>query len=100
MNTTKTAHTPRPWVLQLVESDTGRIRHLCPMDGDGLSLLTVVEHNGKKFAAIYSDDDARLIVAAPDLLKALRDIHAMPGVSQGAAVIASAAIFQATGELP
>ena len=65
------AHTPGPWDLQLVESDTGRIRHLCPMDDDGLSLLTVVEHDGKKFAAVYKDDDARLISAAPDLLEAL-----------------------------
>lgn len=41
-----------------------------------------------------------LINSNEALIKALRDIHAMPGVSQGAAIIASAAIFQATGELP
>lgn len=41
----------------------------------------------------------RLHSANQTMLKALRDIHAMPGISQGAAIIASAAVFQATGEL-
>ena len=60
--------------MQIVQSDTGRIRHLCPMDDGGLSLLTVVEHAGKEFAAIYKDDDARLIAAAPDMLEVLIEV--------------------------
>lgn len=65
-------HTLGPWVLETVESDCGRIKHLCPVDADGLSLLTVVEHQGVKFAAIYTEDDARLIAAAPELLAHLQ----------------------------
>ena len=56
-------HTPGRLTLELVESDSGIIKHLCPIDTDGLSLLTLVEHNGVKFAAVYYDDDARRLVA-------------------------------------
>ena len=56
-------HTQGRLTLELVESDSGIIKHLCPIDTDGLSLLTLVEHNGVKFAAVYYDDDARRLVA-------------------------------------
>ena len=56
-------HTPGKLMLEEVVSDSGHIKHLCPVDVDGLSLLTVVEHEGVKFAAVYSDDDARRLVA-------------------------------------
>ena len=41
----KAKHTPGPWMLKDVENDHKSIRHLVPIDSDGLSLLTVVEHN-------------------------------------------------------
>ncbi len=44
--------------------------------------------------------DAKLIAAAPDMLQALRDIIKLPGMSQGAMIICTAAILQATGEMP
>lgn len=96
------AHTPGPWDLQMIDNNTGRIQHLCPMDEDGLSLLTVVEHDGKKFAAVYKDEDARLIAAAPDLLAALQALLDGPDGKTGSEygmVIARgyAAIQKATG---
>jgi hypothetical protein len=56
-------HTPGRLALEEVASDSGHIKHLCPVDSEGMSLLTVVEHEGVKFAAVYSDDDARRLVA-------------------------------------
>jgi hypothetical protein len=71
------AHTPGPWRLSHVED--GSIRHLVPVDAGGTSLLTVVNERGydgcgepTPFAAVYSDCDARMMVAAPELLEALR----------------------------
>lgn len=70
------SHTPGPWRLSLVED--GGIRHLVPIDADGTSLLTVVNEGGHDgvevtpFAAVYTDEDARLIAAAPELLEALQ----------------------------
>jgi hypothetical protein len=58
--------TPGPWSLVQVE-DCG-IRRFCPVGPDGLSVLTVVKEGWTHFAAVYKDDDARLIAAAPDLL--------------------------------
>ncbi len=56
-------HTPGLLALEEVASDSGHIKHLCPVDSEGMSLLTVVEHEGVKFAAVYSDDDARRFMA-------------------------------------
>ncbi len=67
-------HTPGPWHLGIAENDSGRIKKLVPVDADRQSLLTVVEWNGVKFAAVYFDADAHLIAAAPDLLDALKSI--------------------------
>ena len=58
-----TQHTQGKLTLELVESDTGTIKHLCPVDEAGMSVLTVVEHNDTKFAAVYLDEDARRIAA-------------------------------------
>jgi hypothetical protein len=55
------------------------IKHLCPVaEADNFSLLTVVYsggHDGDEctpFAAVYRDEDARLIAAAPELLELIR----------------------------
>jgi hypothetical protein len=64
-------HTPGPWRLGDVADDSGRIVKLCPVDQENQSILTVVDHEGVKFAAVYIDADARLIAAAPELLLAL-----------------------------
>lgn len=102
-------HTAAPWALEEVKNDSGHIKHLVPVaaiDGEVLSLLTTVEHNGAIFAAVYSEQDARLIAAAPELLAALQAIvksladqddegmieHAEP------MICARAAIAKATGQ--
>ena len=56
-------HTPEPWHLCEVENETGRIKHLVPVDSEKMSLLTIVENDQATFAAIYKDEDARRIVA-------------------------------------
>ena len=63
-----------PWVLHEVKSDSGNIVHLCPVDADGFSLLTIVEHDGTKFAAVYREADAQLIKSSPDIFEALKCI--------------------------
>ena len=59
----KNKHTPEPWHLCEVENETGRIKHLVPVDAEKMSLLTIVENDQATFAAIYNDDDARRIIA-------------------------------------
>lgn len=56
-------HTQGRLTLELVENDTGTITHLCPVDAEDMSILTVVEHEGVKFAAVYHSEDARRLVA-------------------------------------
>jgi len=68
-------HTPGPWRLEVVEDRS--IRHLCPVDADDLSILTIVHQDETPFAAVYNEDDARLIAAAPELLEALQTIMAI-----------------------
>ncbi len=72
-------HTLGPWRLEPVEDRS--IKHLCPVaEADNFSLLTVVYsggHDGDEctaFAAVYRDEDARLIAAAPELLEALQTL--------------------------
>jgi hypothetical protein len=48
------------------------IKHLCPVDSERMSLLTIVHQDETPFAAVYKDADAHLIAAAPDLLEALK----------------------------
>ena len=77
------ARTPGPWELEEVVNDSGNIKHLVPVayiDGELTSLLTTVEHNGANFATVYDDADARLMVEAPALLKALQDLLAAVNV--------------------
>lgn len=98
------SHTPGPWGLSFVQDRT--IRHLVPIDAGGTSLLTVVNERGydgcgeeTPFAAVYSDDDARLIAAAPDMLQALVKAYeelACGNVNSAAERIAHA-IERATG---
>jgi len=56
------AATPGPWELNLVEN--GGIKHLCPADAKGVSILTVVDIEGIPFGAVYDDSDANFISAA------------------------------------
>ena len=65
-----TQHTPGPWSLEPVEDRS--IKHLCPVDSERMSLLTIVHQDETPFAAVYKDADAHLIAAAPDLLEALQ----------------------------
>jgi len=63
------------------------IRHIgdevsCPViveanivDGNYVSILTVVEEDGVKFAAVYEEEDARLLVEAPEMCRLLREMH-------------------------
>lgn len=56
-------HTPGRLRLEQVEDDSGHITHLCPVDAEDMSILTVVDHEGVKFAAVYHSEDARRLVA-------------------------------------
>lgn len=100
---TTAAHTPGPWNLRLMQDRS--IKHFCPVDADGQSLLTVVDQGGTLFAGIYVDADARLIAAAPELLAALRAcVLAMkadlpPAATHAEIDQACTAIFAATGEV-
>jgi hypothetical protein len=99
-----TKHTPGPWRLSHVEE--GSIKHLVPVDAGGTSLLTVVNERGydgcgepTPFAAVYSDEDARLMAAAPELLAAVRLLLTELVFTDTAGTEAAhAAIFKATGE--
>lgn len=96
-------HTPGPWHLSHVED--GSIRHFVPVDAGGTSLLTVVNERGydgcgeeTPFAAVYSDDDARLMAAAPELLAALQLLLTELVFTDTAGTeAAAAAIAKATG---
>ena len=79
-------HSAGPWVLHTVENDTGRIKHMCPVDADGFSLLTIVEHEGTKFAAVYRDEDARRIVACANALEHISTEDLESGQMQNLAV--------------
>jgi hypothetical protein len=62
-------YTKGPWKLYEVGD---RIKRLVPTK-DSISLLTIVEENGKYFAAVDLDVNARLIAAAPELLEACKE---------------------------
>lgn len=64
------AHTPGPW--QCLQAGDGPTK-FAVADAEGLSILTIVEEEGHDFAAVYCDEDARLIAAAPELLEALTE---------------------------
>ena len=64
-------HTPGPWQTMEVGDDIVR---LAVADESGLSVLTVVTDGDAQFAAVYSEADARLIAAAPELLEFARSV--------------------------
>jgi len=59
-----TNHTPGPWIASVTSSQTQG--------------LIYAEKDGANIAVTYATQDAALIAAAPDLLKALRIIQANP----------------------
>ncbi|MGL6406532.1 hypothetical protein ACSZM7_10590 [Aeromonas veronii] len=62
-------HTQEPWVL--FEVGDHHV-HLCPASAaNKTSILTVTEEDGVTFAAVYSDDDARRIVACVNACRGL-----------------------------
>lgn len=64
------AATPEPW--ELLPVTNGGINHLCPVDPDKFSLLTVVHQDETPFGAVYKDIDAAFIAAAnPATIKSL-----------------------------
>lgn len=89
------SHTPGPWSIMCCGE--GTVKPVIVTENH-VSLLTVVEEDGLKFAAIYEEADAHLIAAAPDLLNMLKKIRAqspMFGGELGAQV--DAVIAKATG---
>ena len=104
-----TQHTPGPWSLELVEDRS--IKHLCPVDGERMSLLTIVHQDeAPPFAAVYKDADAHLIAAAPCLLDALHELTQIASVLEATCLgdsrakenrmdRARAAIAKATGDV-
>jgi len=96
----KPTHTPGPWSLFEVGGDNGTVAKLCPVSAERQSILTITEEDGSVFAAVFSDADARLIAAAPDLLAAIKEcITAVDVTMYGMAIHnARAAIAKATGE--
>jgi len=63
MTTTKTAHTPGPWLSMTVTRGLHRVT-----DGKGKAIADIVASNPAR------DANARLIAAAPELLAALEFI--------------------------
>lgn len=49
-------------------------KKLCPVDENGSSIIIPIEEKGGWSAAVFHDDHARLIAAAPELLAVLRYI--------------------------
>lgn len=83
MKRTQRQPCPRPWTAREFLGDDGAVKHLCPVGANGYSALTVVDSNGVKFAAVYSDEDAHLMSAAPELLEALEAIKALYDSDEG-----------------
>jgi hypothetical protein len=69
MNTTQQTHTPGPWTLQPIGDETE------------FNILGA----GRELIATVSDNDARLIAAAPELLAALEEVmdHSERAQEQG-----------------
>lgn len=77
-------HTQEPWVLFEVGD---RHVHLCPASAaNKTSILTVTEEGGVKFAAVYSDDDARRIVACVNACEGMDDpVEVIKGLKEALA---------------
>ena len=95
-----TKHTPGPWRLVAIEDRS--IKHLCPCNADGVSILTIVHQAQIPFATVYEEADARLIAAAPEMFEALKLADAMlSGANMNTNVVEQkvrAAIAKVTGE--
>ncbi len=63
--------TPGPWVL--LEAGDG-ITKKVPVDRGNTSILTIVEEDGVKFAAVMDGYDAQLIASAHELLEELQEV--------------------------
>ncbi len=48
-------------------------------DENFVSIFTVAEEDGVKFAAVYEEEDARLLVEAPEMCRLLREMHCCIG---------------------
>ncbi len=94
MSTEKTCPTPGPWFVALHEEGFG-ISHSTAKGDYWIADMIPNQPDGAS-----EECNAQLIAAAPDMLKALHDIIKLPGMSQGAMIICTAAILQATGEMP
>lgn len=99
------AHSPGPWELVAIKDRS--IKHFCPVNAQGFSLLTVVHESETPFGAVFDDADARLIAAAPELLAALQAVirndaenKNETGLSIAVCGQAIAAIAKATGGAP
>jgi hypothetical protein len=44
-------------------------------DENFVSIFTVAEEGGVKYAAVYEEEDARLLVEAPEMCRLLREMH-------------------------
>ena len=83
------SHTPEPWRI-CTAGDT--IEKLVPVSEYGDSILTLVTEGRTEFAAVYSDDDAKRIVACVNACKGfsteqLVDIYHMGGMAISVAKI-------------
>ena len=88
-------HSPGPWSIKEVKDDFQHITAFVPVDSNNISLLTCFyDACENDFPAVESESDARLIVAAPELLKIAMEALALhPEWDE-----ARAAIAKATGE--
>ncbi|MCD8349104.1 MAG: hypothetical protein LUC93_00645 [Planctomycetaceae bacterium] len=59
-------HTPGPW--EIIPVGDGLVK--MAIGHKGVSILTVVGEDVTPFGAVFKEEDARLIAAAPDLLGA------------------------------
>lgn len=97
--------TKGPWYLAEVVSTSGNIRHLAPVDAEGVSLLTVVEQDGTYFAAVWSAADARLMQHAKKMLEVLEavqeasDYWSEYDVPVGLAELVSGCITEVKGDI-
>lgn len=83
-NETLQGHTPGPWYVSPCKPEDGtRWIHGRDMDGFPLALATV-EKYGMDHEQSVVDADARLIAAAPTMLKALEELAA---IGEGGAVM-------------
>lgn len=91
----KQKHTPGPWTIQFVEND------LHPARAQGAYRIIECaqhEHDAGGDGSKVSEANARLIAAAPEMLKALRYVANDDGCPPDVADVVLRAIAKATGE--